>query len=550
MAQGFLSGRVNNENAKWFTLAASCFALFMAMLDNLVVNVALPTMQRDLDASTSQLQWIVSAYTLVFASLQITGGGLGDRFGRKKWFMIGITLFTATSFAAAFVNSTEALILMRALQGLGAALIMPLSLSLISAAFPPEERGKALGLWSAISVSSIALGPVIGGAIVEYFTWHWIFLINVPIGIVALLVTQAVVRESRDTSGEVATDIPGTVLITAAIASLTWALIQAGERGWTDSMILLAFAASAILTTAFIVVESKTERPMVPLRFFKSRTFTGANLDSFMISFLITGVAFFMTLYQQNINGFSPIKTGLALLPMVITMMILSPISGSMTTRVGPRRLISFGMTVTGIGMLMLLILDVGSPYWKVLPGFILMGFGMSFIWAPMTTAVLNSVEPEKSGIASAVNGAIREIGTAFGIALLGTLANRAYISTYRDDASIQAIKADSSLAPIHSIVDKIGEGVSYAGYAAISQLPDDVASAFSNTWSTVQQASSEAFMAGMDLAIIVGGVGIIVAAVISYVLINDAVVLRPAPSTESEFDTGGNIVPEAAGAD
>ena len=550
MAQGFLSGRVNNENAKWFTLAASCFALFMAMLDNLVVNVALPTMQRDLDASTSQLQWIVSAYTLVFASLQITGGGLGDRFGRKKWFMIGITLFTATSFAAAFVNSTEALILMRALQGLGAALIMPLSLSLISAAFPPEERGKALGLWSAISVSSIALGPVIGGAIVEYFTWHWIFLINVPIGIVALLVTQAVVRESRDTSGEVATDIPGTVLITAAIASLTWALIQAGERGWTDSMILLAFAASAILTTAFIVVESKTERPMVPLRFFKSRTFTGANLDSFMISFLITGVAFFMTLYQQNINGFSPIKTGLALLPMVITMMILSPISGSMTTRVGPRRLISFGMTVTGIGMLMLLILDVGSPYWKVLPGFILMGFGMSFIWAPMTTAVLNSVEPEKSGIASAVNGAIREIGTAFGIALLGTLANRAYISTYRDDASIQAIKADSSLAPIHAIVDKIGEGVSYAGYAAISQLPDDVASAFSNTWSTVQQASSEAFMAGMDLAIIVGGVGIIVAAVISYVLINDAVVLRPAPSTESEFDTGGNIVPEAAGAD
>jgi EmrB/QacA subfamily drug resistance transporter len=549
LAQGFLSGRVNNENAKWFTLAASCFALFMAMLDNLVVNVALPTMQRDLDASTSQLQWIVSAYTLVFASLQITAGGLGDRFGRKKWFMIGIALFTATSFAAAFVSSTEALILMRALQGLGAALIMPLSLSLISAAFPPEERGKALGLWSAISVSSIALGPVIGGAIVEYFTWHWIFLINVPIGIVALLVTQGVVRESRDTSGEVATDIPGTVLITGAIASLTWALIQAGERGWTDSAILLAFAASAILTIAFIVVETKTERPMVPLRFFKSRTFTGANLDSFMISFLITGVAFFMTLYQQNINGFSPIKTGLAMLPMVITMMILSPISGSMTARVGPRRLISFGMTVTGIGMLLLLILDVGSPYWKVLPGFILMGFGMSFIWAPMTTAVLNSVEPEKSGIASAVNGAIREIGTAFGIALLGTLANRAYISTYRDDASIQAIKANSSLSPIHEMVAKIGEGVSYAGYAAISQLPDDVASAFADTWTTVRLASSEAFMAGMDRAIIVGGVGIIISAVISYVLISDAVVLRPAPSVEPEFETAG-IVPEAAGAD
>ena len=521
----------------------------MAILDNLVVNVALPTIQRDLDASTSQLQWIVSAYTLVFASLQITAGGLGDRFGRKKWFMIGIVIFTATSFTAAFVNSIEALIIMRALQGVGAALIMPLSLSLISAAFPPEERGKALGIWSAISVSGVALGPVIGGAIVEYFTWHWIFLINVPIGILALLVTQSVVRESRDTSGEVATDIPGTVLITGAIASLTWALIQAGERGWTDSKILLAFTASAILTIAFIVVEAKTERPMVPLRFFKSRTFTGANLDSFMISFLITGVAFFMTLYQQNINGYSPIKTGLAMLPMVIAMMILSPISGSMTAKMGPRRLISFGMVVTGIGMLMLLILDVGTSYYRVLPGFILMGLGMSFIWAPMTTAVLNSVEPEKSGIASAVNGAIREIGTAFGIALLGTIANRAYISTYRDDASIQAIKADSSLSAIHPIVEKVGEGVSYAGYAASALVPADLASTFADTWTTVRLASSEAFMVGMDRALIVGGVGIIISAVISYVLISDAVVLRPAPSVEPEFDTVG-IVPEAAGAD
>ena len=522
----------------------------MAMLDNLVVNVALPTIQRDLDASTSQLQWIVSAYTLVFASLQITAGGLGDRFGRKKWFMIGIALFTATSFAAAFVNSTEALILMRALQGLGAALIMPLSLSLISAAFPPEERGKALGLWSAISVSSIALGPVIGGAIVEYFTWHWIFLINVPIGIVALLVTQGVVRESRDESGEVATDIPGTVLITGAIASLTWALIQAGERGWTDSAILLAFGAAAVLGVAFLVVESKTEKPMVPLRFFKSRTFTGANIDSFMISFLITGVAFFMTLYQQNINGFSPIKTGLAMLPMVITMMVLSPISGSMTAKMGPRRLISFGMIATGVGMLLLLILGVGSPYWKVLPGFIMMGFGMSFIWAPMTTAVLNSVDPEKSGIASAVNGAIREIGTAFGIALLGTIANRAYISTFKDDASIQAIKADSSLAPIQPIVDKIGEGVSYAGYAALAHIPADILNQFSGTWNTVRLASAEAFMSGMDLALIVGGVGIIVSAFISYVLISDAVVLGPAKAPETEKGFEGAVLPEGSIAD
>ena len=254
--------------------------------------------------------------------LQLIRNALGDRFGRKRWFLIGLTMFTAFSALASFSNSMEMLIAMRALQGLGAALIMPMSLSLISAAFPPEERGKALGIWSAVSVSSIALGPVIGGVIVEYFHWSWIFLINVPIGIAALLVSQAVIRESRDESGTVSTDIPGTVLITAGIASLTWGLIQAGERGWTDRWILAAFITAAVILPIFIWVELRTERPMIPLGFFRSRTFTGANIDAFMISFLITGVSFFLTLYMQNIHGFSPIRTGLSLLPMVAVMMV------------------------------------------------------------------------------------------------------------------------------------------------------------------------------------------------------------------------------------
>jgi EmrB/QacA subfamily drug resistance transporter len=522
----------------------------MALLDNLVVNVALPTIQRDLGATTSQLQWIVSAYTLVFASLQITAGGLGDRFGRKRWFMIGIVMFTATSFAAAFVNSIEQLIVVRALQGLGAALIMPLSLSLISAAFPPEERGKAVGIWGAVSVSSIALGPVVGGAIIEYFTWHWIFLVNVPIGILALLVTQAVVRESRDTSGEVATDIPGTVLITAAIASLTWGLIEAGERGWGDSLILTAFGAAAVLGAAFIYVESKTERPMVPLRFFRSSTFTGANIDAFMISFLITGVSFFMTLYQQNIHGFSPIRTGLALLPMVITMMILSPISGSLINRIGPRTLISAGMTVTGVGILLMLLTGTEASYWRVVPSFVVMGLGMSFIWAPMTTAVLNSVEPEKSGIASAVNGAIREIGTAFGVALLGTIANRAYIDHFKSDATVQALRNDPAAAPFKEVIDTIGSGAATAGVAVISQLPADVKAQAAGLFDSLRIASSDAFMVGMDRAVIVSGIGIIVAAAVSYLLVRDDVVLRPYPDPVEVVAAPDKLEPAYAGAD
>jgi EmrB/QacA subfamily drug resistance transporter len=268
---------------------------------------------------------------------------------------------------------------------------------------------------------------VIGGILVEYASWHWVFLINIPIGLIALFVTQAVVRESRDTSGTVATDVPGTITITAGIAALTWGLIEAGNRGWTDSLILASFVFAAIAGAAFIWVESHSERPMVPLRFFRSRTFTGANIDSFMVAFLITAISFFMTLYQQNVHGYSPIKTGLALLPMVVVMMVLSPISGSLVSRMGSRLLLSFGLAVTAVGTLLFLFSSATASYWDILPAFLLMGVGMSFIWAPMTTAVLNSVEKEKSGIASAVNGALREIGTAFGVALLGTMANRAY---------------------------------------------------------------------------------------------------------------------------
>jgi EmrB/QacA subfamily drug resistance transporter len=532
MASLSLSQRVNDDNVKWYTLIAACFGLFMAILDNLVVNIALPTISRDLDAKATELQWVISAYTLVFASLQITAGGLGDRFGRKRWFMIGLVIFTSVSFVAAFSNSMNMLIALRAFQGLGAALIMPLSLSLISNAFPPEERGRAIGIWSAISVSSIALGPVIGGAIVEYFSWGWIFLINVPIGIIALLVTKAVVRESRDESGTVATDIPGTVLITAGIASLTWALIQAGERGWTDTYILLAFAIAILILPIFIYVELHTERPMIPMSFFRSRTFVGANVDSFMIAFLITGVSFFLTLYQQNIHGFSPIRTGLALLPMVVVMMVLSPVSGGMVNKFGPRRLISFGMLVTGIGTGLFLFAGIGVSYWKILPAFLVMGFGMSFIWAPMTTAVLNSVSSEKSGVASAVNGSLREIGTAFGVALLGTLANRAYQSEFNSSTEVESLRATGGAA-LQPVIDLVGSGMNYGGNV-LSKLPV-AASIPSDVVSALEHASAEAFMVGMDRAIIFSTVGIIAAAVISYFLIDDAIVLKPVDEQEAE---------------
>lgn len=522
MAQIGLARRVNDTNLKWWTLTAACFALFMAMLDNLVVNIALPTISRDLDSTASQLQWILSAYTLVFASLQITAGGLGDRLGRKKLFLAGIVLFTATSALAATAQSTEWLIAMRAFQALGAAFIMPLSLSLISNAFPPQERGKALGIWSAVSVSALALGPVIGGLIVEYMSWHWIFFLNVPIGILAFFVTLAVVQESRDTSGTVATDIPGTVLVTGAIASLTWALIEAGERGWSDQWIVSAFAAFAVLLAGFIAVEARTERPMVPLSFFRSTTFTGANIVAFGISFLISGVAYSMTLYWQNIHGYSPVKNGLTMLPMVAVMMVLSPISGALVNRIGPSKLLALGTLITAGSSLLDLRTSVDGGYLDLLPAYMVMGAGMALIFAPMTTAVLNSVATEKSGVASAVNGAIRETGFAFGIALLGTIMNRVYLHEFNNSSEIIGLRRNPDLGALGKVLDVIGSGINFGGrviydHSLFPQLPAAVTA-------QIQAASSRAFVSGMDRAFIITAIAIAIASVLSFVLIDDEV--------------------------
>ena len=533
---GGLAGRVNDGNVKWFTLIASCFALFMAILDNLVVNIAMPTIARDLDASTTQLQWIVSAYTLIFASLQITAGGLGDRLGRKRLFLFGLVLFTATSGLAALSQNIEMLIAARALQGLGAAFIMPLSLSLISAAFPPEERGKAVGIWSAISVSGVALGPIVGGVVVEYLSWEWVFLINIPIGIAAFFVASAVVRESKDESGDSVIDIPGTVLITAAIASLTYGLIEAGNRGWGDSLIVACLVGAVALGLAFVYVESKVARPMVPLRFFRSGNFTGANLDSFAISFLIAGIAFFMTLYQQNVHGFSAVRTGLALLPMVVPMMVFSPVSAPVVARLGGRVVVSMGMIIVGIGQLLVLRAGTESSYYDIVPGFVLMGFGMSFIWAPMTTAMLNSVDGSKAGVASAVNGAIREIGTAFGIALLGTIANRRYLSDFNGDSRVRDLEASGD-GTVRTAIDTLREGPALAGHV-IETLP--FAGQLGGAVNTLRLASSDAFVAGMESSFVISSIFIFAAAVGSYFLLtNEAATSDVKDSVEDELAEG-----------
>ncbi|MGB3307085.1 MAG: MFS transporter [Thermomicrobiales bacterium] len=525
-----LSGRVTNENAKWFVLMATCVALFMAILDNLVVNVAIPTISEDLSPSASQLQWIVSAYTLVFASVQITAGGLGDRLGRKRMFLFGVAIFTATSGLAAFVNSTETLILARAVQGFGGAFIMPLSLSLVSQAFPEEERAKALGIWSAIMASGLAFGPIVGGLIVEYWSWHWIFLINVPIGIIALVLGSAVIRESKDDSGRAVTDIPGTVLVTAAIGLLTWGLIDAGERGWGDNRVLLSLLGSAIVFAAFIVVELRSANPMVPLGFFKSATFTVANIDSFVIAFMISGVAFSMTLYFQNVHGYSPMRSGLTMLPMVICMMVVSPFAGALVKRLGTSKLITLGMVITGGASFLFLRASASATFLDMVPAFMVMGIGNALIMAPMTTAVINSVESSKTGVASAVNGAVRETGFAFGVALLGSIMNQTYQDRFEANGAIAAMRATGDQA-LGGMLDVIARGINYAGHVIDNPLlfpgvPADIAA-------SIREASAEAFVAGMDQAFVLSGIVMIATGIVSFFLVRDREA-APAPAPDA----------------
>jgi EmrB/QacA subfamily drug resistance transporter len=537
----------DNPRLKWYTLAIACVALFMAVLDNLIVNIALPTISDDFSPTTAQLQWVMSAYVLVFASLQITAGGLGDRLGRKRYFIFGLVLFTATSAMAAFVPSTNWLIAARAAQGIGAAFIMPLTLSIISEAFPPAERGKAIGIWSGISMSGIAIGPIIGGLIVDAWSWHWIFLINVPIGIVTVFAAQAILRESRDESGHASSDIPGTVTVTAAIAALTWGLIEAGERGWNDPLIVGSLVAAAVLTALFVAIEQRSENPMVPMRFFASRNFTGANLVAVATSFLISGLAFALTMYFQNVHGYSAVRAGFTLLPTVLPMMIVGMISGAMVARIGARHMISIGMLISATGIFMLSRVDMDTAFLSLMPSLVIFGIGNGLVFAPMMTTLMNSVETAKSGVASAVNGAIRETGFAFGIALLGTIMNQTYRDSLRGSREFQALRdsSDPALAPLQPVLDLVGKGVNFGG--RVIENAEMFPGLPASITEPIRIASSRAFVAGMEQAFTVSVIATVIAAGVAWLLIRDeAAVEREPEHILSQAEAG--LAPQPSG--
>jgi EmrB/QacA subfamily drug resistance transporter len=414
----------------WLTLAVTGIALLMTALDNLVVGVALPSIRADLGGSIEALQWTVNAYTLAFAVLLITGAALGDRFGRKRMFVIGVAVFTTASGLAALSPSIEALVAARALQGLGAAMVTPLTLTLISEAFPPERRGVALGIWGGISGLGVALGPFVGGAVVEGIAWHWIFWLNVPIGLALIPLASRALSESHGPDREL--DLPGLVLGAAGLLGLTFGIVRAEALGWTSATVLGSMTAGIAVLVGFVVWELRAPRPMLPMRFFRSRAFTATNGLSFAMFFGTFGSIFLLSQFFQTAQGLGPFEAGLRTLPWTAMPMIVAPIAGALGAKIGTRPLMAAGLALQAIALAWISAVSApDTPFLELIPPFVLAGTGMALVFPTAAQTVLGSVRPKEAGKASGATNAIREIGGVMGVAVLASVfaANGGYES-------------------------------------------------------------------------------------------------------------------------
>jgi EmrB/QacA subfamily drug resistance transporter len=408
-----------------WTFAITSIALFMVVLDNLVVSTAIPVIRVDLDASIEQLEWTVNAYTLTFAVFLLTGAALGDRFGRRRMFVVGLSLFTAASAAAALAPSIDWLIAARALQGVGGAIVTPLTLTILSNAFPAERRGIAIGAWSGIAGLAVAMGPLVGGAVVEGLAWQWIFWLNVPIGLVVLPLAVGRLRESLGPDRGL--DLPGLALASGGLLGIVWGLVNGNADGWTSAQIVGALGAGSALLVAFVAWEARTPAPMLPMRFFRSRAFAASNAASLFMYFGMFGAIFLLTQFFQTAQGYSPLESGLRVLPWTAMPMLVAPIAGALSDRIGGRPLMAGGLALQALGLAWIAAVSEPTVGYGALVGpFILSGTGMAMFFAPVANVVLRSVRPVEEGKASGANNAIREVGGVLGVAVLASIFTRA----------------------------------------------------------------------------------------------------------------------------
>ena len=503
---------------RWWTLAVLCVSLIVISLDNTILNVALPTIERELNASSSALQWIVDAYMLVFAGLLLTAGALGDRFGRRRALTFGLLVFGGGSILAAVSTSADMLILSRAVMGIGGAFIMPSTLSILTNVFPAGERAKAIGIWAGVAGIGIAIGPVSGGWLIEHADWSWVFLVNLPIVIGALLAGRFLVPESKDPAAP-KLDMPGFALSTVGLTALIWAIIEAPSRGWTEPMVLAGFGLFAATAAAFVAWELRTEEPMLDVRLFANRRFSASSAAISLAFFALFGMIFFLTQYLQGILGYSALEAGIRTLPVAGGLILGGPLSAKLVERLGTKVVVAAGLTFVATGLGLLMLADAGSGYGLVALAQLVLGFGMGNAMAPATDAIMGSLSLDKASVGSAVNDATRTAGGALGVAILGSLLSSGYRGGMEDAATglpaSAAATAQDSLSGALAVAHQVG-GV---------------------TGQRITSAAQDAFVSGMHTAAIFAAAVALAGAVV-------ALLWLPAEAATESTETAETALP------
>jgi EmrB/QacA subfamily drug resistance transporter len=515
---------MTEDNRRWWTLASMCFALFMIMLDNTVVNVALPSIQKGLHTSTSGLEWTVNAYTLTFAVLLVTGGRLGDIFGRRRMFLFGVVAFGASSLFIGFSQSAAWLVTGRAAQGIGAAFMMPATLSIISNAFPPHERGKAIGTWAGVSALALAIGPVLGGFLVESVSWQSIFFLNVPVAALALVVTTFATHESRDETAPRSVDVPGVTALTAGLTALVLALVEGNSWHWGSGRVLALFAVAVVGLAAFVAIEQRTRYPMVDFSFFRSRSFLGANVVAFIVSFAMLAMFFFLALYLQNVRGYTPLQAGVRFLPSTAVIIVMGPLAGRLADRISPRPLMTVGLLLVAGALFWQGHLTGDTSYAFLAPAFVLMGLGMGLVMSPMSTAAMNAVDRSKAGVASGVLSMSRMVGGTFGVAAMGALI--AGLGKSRLAELLPNVPA----ATRQQVADGLGAGSS-------SQLHDP----------QIGHAAQQAFLYAMNNGMRIGAAVAVAGALAAWALIDNRIPARAPQEQGADEVVAAEALAEAA---
>jgi EmrB/QacA subfamily drug resistance transporter len=486
------------DTRRWLVLGVMCLSLLLIVMDNTIVNVALPTLQSDLDAGTTELQWVVDAYILVFAGLLLTMGSLGDRFGRRGALAIGLSVMGIASILSSFANSADQLIATRALMGAGGAMIMPATLSIITNVFTDRrERAQAIAIWSATAGAAVAIGPVTGGWLLEHFWWGSVFLVNVPVVVVALVLGQLFVPTSRDPAAP-PIDVPGALLSIAGLVVLVWAIIE-GPGGWTDPEILGGFALAAVLLGTFVLWERRTHFPMLDLSFFRNARFSAASAAIMLTFFAMFGSLFLLTQFLQSILGYTPLEAGIRLLPMAGVMMVVSPLSAKVVERIGSKVVVATGLSVAAVGLIMASRLTAGASYPEVLIALVVLAAGLALVMPPATESIMGSLPLAKAGVGSAVNDTTRQVGGALGVAVLGSVMSSTYGPRVTDAISGFPVSSEQASA----IRDQIG-----AAMRAANEIGGEPGRMLADV-------ASRGFADGMSTAFIIGAAALALGAVI-----------------------------------